>query len=45
VLDRSALCALAGMLALLLHLKARRTATGMLLVAAVVADLASVVPG
>jgi hypothetical protein len=45
VLDRSALCALAGMVALLLHLKARRTATGMLLVAAVVADLASVVPG
>ena len=44
VLDRSALAAFAGMAVLLLHLKARRTSTGLLLVAAIAADLLSAVP-
>jgi hypothetical protein len=44
VLDRSALAAFVGMAALLLHLKARRTTTGLLVVAAIAADLASAAP-
>jgi hypothetical protein len=44
VLDRSALAAFAGMVALLLHLKARRPLTGCVLAAVLVADLASVAP-
>jgi hypothetical protein len=44
VLDRSALAAFAGMAALLMHLKARQTATGLVLVTAIVADMLSTVP-